>query len=209
MSQVLLDSSVLSAVAAASDGHDEERRTRAPSLDARQAGRIRAIVAEHYGFLWRSLRRLGVPEADVEDAAQKCLCVVADRIDDVADGREKSFLFGVALRIAQAARRATQSRRDVLDEERIAEALSPDPDADRRLDEQRARAWLDAILEAMPAELRTVFILYEVEEMTMAEIASTLELAQGTVASRLRRARATFEAHSLRLRRRLGPERTR
>jgi RNA polymerase sigma-70 factor (ECF subfamily) len=208
MSQLLQDSSVLSAVAAASEGPGEDGRV-TPLLAARQAGRIRAIVAEHYGFLWRSLRRLGVPEADVEDAAQKCLCVIAERIDDVAEGREKSFLFGVALRVAQAARRTSRSRRDVLDDERIADVPAPDPDAGRQLDERRARAWLDAILDAMPMELRTVFVLYEVEEMTMAEVAAALEIPQGTVASRLRRARATFEAHSLRLQRRLGEERDR
>ena len=36
------------------------------------------------------------------------------------------------------------------------------------------------------------FVLYEIEELTMAEIASVLELPPGTVASRLRRARAAF-----------------
>jgi DNA-directed RNA polymerase specialized sigma24 family protein len=57
--------------------------------------RVRAIVAKHYAFLWRSLRRLGVPEVDVEDAPQKCLWVVARRIDDIAHGKERTFLFGV------------------------------------------------------------------------------------------------------------------
>jgi RNA polymerase sigma-70 factor (ECF subfamily) len=42
-------------------------------------------------------------------------------------------------------------------------------------------------------ELRAVFVLYELEDFTMAEIARTLELPPGTVASRLRRARETFE----------------
>jgi RNA polymerase sigma-70 factor, ECF subfamily len=205
-----LDSRVLPAVVAAPSADHAERRTAAePSLAARHAGRIRTVVAEQYGFLWRSLRRLGVPEADVEDAAQKCLCVFAERVDDVADGKDKSFLFGVAMRVAQAIRRASRSRRDVLDEERIAEAASQDPDAGEQLDERRARALLDAILDSLPMDLRTVFVLYEIEELTMAEIAAALDIPPGTVASRLRRARETFEAHSLRLQRRLGQERNR
>ena len=52
---------------------------------------------------------------------------------------------------------------------------------------------LDAVLEGMPLDLRAVFILYELEEHTMSEIAVLLALAPGTVASRLRRARAHFD----------------
>jgi RNA polymerase sigma-70 factor (ECF subfamily) len=207
MTQLLQDSDVLPAVAAASANAGTEGHRGA--VAERHAARIRAIVAEHYGFLWRSLRRLGVPEADVEDAAQKCLCVVAERIDDIAEAKEKSFLFGVAVRVAHAARRMHRSRRDVLDEERIAEIPSPDPDAGEQLDERRARAILDAILESMPMDLRTVFVLFEIEELTMAEIAALLEIPAGTVASRLRRARQTFEALSVRLQRRTGQERVR
>ncbi|MDX2091773.1 MAG: sigma-70 family RNA polymerase sigma factor [Kofleriaceae bacterium] len=65
-------------------------------------------------------------------------------------------------------------------------APSPAEVADR----QRARAVLDRILDAMDDDLRAVFVLYELEELTMSEIANTLELTPGTVASRLRRARA-------------------
>lgn len=207
MTPLLQDSGVLSAVAPASANAGTEDQRGA--VAERHVARIRAIVAEHYGFLWRSLRRLGVPEADVEDAAQKCLCVVAERIDDIVEAKERSFLFGVAIRVAQAARRMHRSRRDVLDDERIAEIPSPDPDADVQLDERRARALLDAILEAMPLDLRTVFVLYEIEELTMAEVAALLEIPAGTVASRLRRARQTFEALSRRLQRRTGEERVR
>jgi RNA polymerase sigma-70 factor (ECF subfamily) len=57
---------------------------------------------------------------------------------------------------------------------------------------------LDALLEAMPFDLRSVFVLYEIEEMTMADIARTLGVPAGTVASRLRRARETFETLSRR-----------
>ena len=52
---------------------------------------------------------------------------------------------------------------------------------------------LAAALEALPIAFRSVFILYELEEMTTAEIALTLALPAGTVASRLRRARELFK----------------
>jgi len=73
-----------------------------------------------------------------------------------------------------------------------------------RIDDRRARALLDALLASMPLDLRTVFVLYELEELTMAEIARALDLPAGTVASRLRRAREAFEELSRRVRRDLG-----
>jgi RNA polymerase sigma-70 factor (ECF subfamily) len=171
-------------------------------LESRDA-RLRSIVAEHYSFLWRSLRRLGVPESDVEDAAQKCLWVVAQRLDDIETGKEKTFLFGVALRVAKSAWRAGWFRRRVSDEAVLVELPAAAPGPDEALDDRRARILLDALLEALPLELRTVFILYELEELTMAEIALALGIPNGTVASRLRRARQEFEARSVRIQRQL------
>jgi RNA polymerase sigma-70 factor (ECF subfamily) len=163
------------------------------------AERVRQIVRSHYGALWRWLRRLGIAESSVEDVAQQALVVVARRIDDVEPGREKTFLFGVALRVAQAARREQRRWRDAGDDGALSELPAPGPDAGEELDDRRARAVLDALLESMPLDLRSVFILHEIEEMTMAEIARTLEVPAGTVASRLRRARESFEALSRRV----------
>jgi len=53
---------------------------------------------------------------------------------------------------------------------------------------------LDAVLEDMPIDLRVVFILFEVEELSSIEIGRLLGVPTGTVASRLRRARADFQA---------------
>lgn len=169
-------------------------------LDAPPAAacdRVRLVLREHYASLWRFLRRLGVHESWVEDAAQRVLCVVARRIDEVLPGREKAFLFGVALRVAHSVRRE-QRRLCFADEELLASVPAPAPEAGEALDDKRARALLDTILDAMPFELRTVFVLYELDEMTMSEIAVTLSIPAGTVASRLRRAREAFTALSRR-----------
>jgi RNA polymerase sigma-70 factor (ECF subfamily) len=184
-----------------------EDRT-SPAADAARrdgAARVRAVVQAHYGSLWRLLRRLGVPEGSVEDAAQQVLWVFARRVDDVDPGRERTFLFGVALRVALSVRRQQRRWREVDDERSIAELAAPGPDAAQDLDDRRARAVLDRLLASMPLELRAVFVLYELEEMTMAEIASTLEIPPGTVASRLRRARDAFQALSRRIQARGTP----
>ncbi len=156
------------------------------------ASRVRAVVDEHHDFVWRSLRRLGMSEEDADDAAQQVFCVLARRIDEVAPDKEKTFLFGVALRVAQSARRARARRREVTDEAAVDAAVAIERSPDEQIDAHRARAVLDALLEAMPLDVRAVFLLYEVEEMTMIEIASALDVPQGTVASRLRRARELF-----------------
>ncbi len=171
--------------------------------------RLRTIVRAHYSFLWRSLRRLGVPEASVEDAAQKALWVVAQRLDDIEAGREKTFLFGVALRVAQSTRRESRRWNEISDDELLAELPAASKDPGEELDDRRARALIDGLLDSMPLDLRTVFILHELEELTMADIARALDIPSGTVASRLRRARESFEAISRRVQAQVARARTR
>jgi len=162
--------------------------------------RLRELFDHNLDFVWRSLRRLGVPSTVVDDAAQEVFLVASRRLADIELGRERSFLFATALRVASDARRAVARRGEHVDDalDHIADdAPSPAELADR----QRARAVLDRVLDGMDLELRAVFVLYELEEMTMADIGITLELAPGTVASRLRRAREAFQAAVTRLRR--------
>ncbi len=203
MSQAARDPAVLPSVRAHLASEEPVEATLKPAA-VQHADRLRSIVAEHYPSLWRFLRRLGVPEADAEDAAQKCLCVLAQRMDDVAPGKDKPFLFAVAVRVAKAMRRERRFTTGIGDDEQLAELPSSGPDAAQQLDERRARVVLDALLASIPLDLRTVFVLYELEELTMAEIARALDLPMGTVASRLRRAREAFEELSRRVRRDLG-----
>lgn len=159
---------------------------------------IRALVTEHFDFVWRCLVRLGVPRADAEDALQQVFLVASSKLEAIEPGRERAFLFGTALRIASRARRTRERRREILDDEPETRADAT-PQADDLLDRARARAALDAILDGMPIELRAVFVLHELEQLTMAQIAELLELPSGTVASRLRRAREEFRAAARRL----------
>jgi RNA polymerase sigma-70 factor (ECF subfamily) len=151
-----------------------------------------AFVRTHLAFVWRALRRFGVPDADAPDATQRVFIVATARLARIEPGRERAFLFGTALRVASKVRRA-RARSPL-----ASEAWEPDdhasagPSTEELVDERKARAVLDGILDDMTDELRAVFVLYELEQMTMAEIAELLELPAGTVASRLRRAREYF-----------------
>lgn len=163
-------------------GAETERESSADAV------RVERMVREHFALVFRTLRRMGVPEGDADDAAQQVFLVASQRVASIAEGRERAFLVATALRIASRAHRGRNRRREVGDdslEERWDESPAPDELVDRR----RARELLDAILDRMTEEQRVVFALFEIEQLTMAEIAEALRIPTGTVASRLRRAR--------------------
>lgn len=175
------------------DGHPSSPADRADGqpIDPGAQLRLRAMVDLHHAFLWRSLRRLGVPEPEVDDAAQQAWLVVSRKLALISQGAEKAFIFSVALRVAAAHRRSTARRSEIAGPD--AQLEDPAPRADELLERHRARALVDRILDEMPLEVRAVFVLYEVEEMTAPEISQLLGIPLGTVASRLRRGRAMFE----------------
>ena len=162
--------------------------------------RLRELFDSNFDFVWRSLRRLGVAQGSIDDATQEVFLVASRRLGDIELGRERSFLFATALRIASDARRRA-SRRELVSEDALSHVGDPSPRPDELADRQRQREVLDRVLAAMDLDLRAVFVLYELEEMTMAEISTTLGLPAGTVASRLRRARDEFRATVERVRR--------
>jgi RNA polymerase sigma-70 factor (ECF subfamily) len=162
--------------------------------------RLRTAVVEHYEFVWRTLRRLGVAENAVEDAAQNVLFIFARRIADVRPGAERAFMVATAARLAADYRKKKlRSREDLEPGAVIEEHASVAPSVEELIDQGRARDLLDVVLAEMPDDVRTVFIFFEFEDMTMAAIAAMLDLPMGTVASRLRRARMMFETIAARL----------
>src|SRR5205814_7837271 len=60
--------------------------------DADGHARITAIVRAHHDFIWRLLRRLGLPQASADDATQQVFCIAARRVADIAPCSERSFL---------------------------------------------------------------------------------------------------------------------
>ena len=139
--------------------------------------RVERGVREHHAFVFRLLRRLGVPEEGADDALQQVFLIYAKRIAKVGHGKDKSFLFGIALRVARSTRRALSKLAPVT-EAAILESI-PAPATtgpEQALDDRRARALLDGLLDRMPVDLRTIFVLYEVEELTMNEISEWLLL---------------------------------
>lgn len=166
---------------------------------------LERAAKEHFQFIWRCLRRLGVqPDHAVDDAAQRVFEIAALKRAQIVLGSERAFLFKTAVLVAaEERRRRRRDAREELDELALLNATAHAPGPDEAADASRWRSRLDAVLSALAPELRVVFVLFEFERLSSPEIASLLELPLGTVASRLRRARAEFEAAAHRLRARL------
>ncbi len=164
--------------------------------------RLRRVIGAEYGFLWRSLKRLGVPDADLDDGAQRVLSVFARRIKDIAPGSERSFMFQSALHVASEMRRTAIRSRLSNHDEAAHQAVDEGAWPDEILEQRQARKFLSEALDRLELDQRAVFVLFELEELSTAQIAEVLNLPPGTVSSRLRRAREEFRKITERLQKR-------
>jgi RNA polymerase sigma-70 factor (ECF subfamily) len=154
------------------------------------------VYREHAPYVWRVLRRLGVAPADLEDACQEVFLIVHRKLPTFEQRSSvRTWLYGIAVRHAadhrRRVRRAPSTSTVTPDgvSEPAVDAAQPDSVARRE-----ARALLDAILDDLDQPKRAVFVLYELEELTMAEVALAVGCPLQTAYSRLQAARACVEA---------------
>lgn len=164
-----------------------------PPRTAEEETRLRSLVGQNHPFIWRVVRRLGITEADADDVTQEVFCVAASRLSDIEEGKERSFLYSVAVRVSANARRAGRRRQNAYDNFEVA-PRDPVPLPDNLSDQRLAREMLDEILDTLPDDLREVLVLHEIEEIGVADAAKILGIPVGTVGSRLRRGREKFHA---------------
>jgi len=159
------------------------------------------IYREHFDFVWRNVRRLGVPEASADDAVQDVFVVVHRRLAEF-EGRSsiRTWLFGILARVARDHRR-TQARQTIKTVAMAAEA-GPEPaptPADLAVRREAAQI-LEELLGQIDDEKREIFVLVELEQMSVADVADALSLNVNTTHARLRAARQQFEAAVARFR---------
>jgi RNA polymerase sigma-70 factor (ECF subfamily) len=160
---------------------------------------MRRLFDEHFKVVWRAVRRLGLSDSDADDATQLVFIIASRRLDSIAAHRERAFLLGVAFRVVVGLRRGA-ARRFETPGERLDETIWEGTDLGVELDRARAQNGIAALLASMPSDLRSVFVLFEIEGLTLTEIARTLHIPRGTAASRLRRSREWFEEEVVPLR---------
>ena len=153
--------------------------------------RMCAMIRAHFRFVARSLRRVGVPPSDLDDEIQRTFIVAARRLETTPEADERKFLLGVTVNIAWHARRTLARRREVLTGQ-LPDYEEPLGTPEHLIERKRLRELVDRTLDELDEPLRTVLTLHEIEEMTLSDIAARIAIPRGTVASRLRRARAQF-----------------
>jgi RNA polymerase sigma-70 factor (ECF subfamily) len=160
------------------------------------------VYDAHIHQVWRGARRLGVPEASLEDVAQDAFVVVHRRLADY-DGRAPlaSWIYGIVVRVARDHRRRFVRKAapcTPFDEANPSSTSAGETGAPHRAAERSESVrLLYALLDELDQEKREVLVLAQLEEMTLSEISEVLALNVNTVGARLRAARRAFEeAHA-------------
>ncbi len=147
-----------------------------------------SIFEEFAPFVWRALRRLGVPEADAEDISQEVFVTVHRKLPEF-EGRStvRTWLYGICIRTASDHRRRAHVRRELATDRPPDRVTSPTQPRD--LERRRARAALDRALDTLDDDKRAVLVLYEIEDLPMAEVAEAVGCPLQTAYARLYAAR--------------------
>lgn len=154
------------------------------------------VYRDHFAFVWRSAKRLGVRDASLDDVVQEVFVIVHRRLAEFeARSSVKTWLFGITLRVARDHRRSLARK----NREAGGEPIDPDtlrattPGPSESIEKSEAVRLLHTLLDEMDDERREIFVMAELEQMTMPDIASTLGLNVNTAYARLRAARQAFE----------------
>jgi RNA polymerase sigma-70 factor (ECF subfamily) len=169
------------------------------SASSRSPPDLGAIFDEHFDYVWATLRRLGVRDADREDLVHEVFLKVHAHLGDY-DGKRplRPWLFGFAYRVAADHRRLARHRVEVLDGS--GESPATGPLADERVAAIEQRELLLTALQSLDLDKRAVLIMHDLDEVPMPQIAHLLDLRLNTAYSRLRLAREQLAVIVTRLR---------
>jgi RNA polymerase sigma-70 factor, ECF subfamily len=152
---------------------------------------FRRIYEDEVSFVWKRLRRLGVPERDLEDKVHDVFLIAYRRLASYDPERPiRPWLAGISVRVALDHGRLAYQRREISDDGVNAVDGRRTPDAE--LERREARDVVLTALCELATEQRAVFVLREIEGFSIPEIAEMLEAPLNTLYSRLRLAREKF-----------------
>lgn len=158
-----------------------------PAVDVEQ------LFREHGPFVWRTLRRFGLSESDCDDQCQEVFLVVFRRLAEFEHRSSlTTWLYGISVRVALAHRRRASVKREEAWASPPEEATTDGPH--EQVAEREARVLLDRALDGLDDDKRAVFVLYEIEQLPMNEVALALECPVQTAYSRLHAAREQVQS---------------
>lgn len=152
-----------------------------------------ALYEEHVDGVWRLLERFGVPESGLEDAVQDVFIIAHRRLSEFrGDSTMKTWLGGISVRVAKDVRRSLARKGPV---EPLDEGMAqPGTQLEEHVQQRQALAQLLRLLEELEGDQREVLVLADFEGMTAPEIAHATGVNLNTIYTRLRTARARFNA---------------
>ncbi len=169
-----------------------EVRALAPQFEPRAS--FESLYRQYFGFAWASLRRLGVPTATIDDAAQDLWVTVHRRLESLDPAASvKAWLFGIARRVASHYRRSEQRHRRKLAAYTAADVHGKNEPMKRR----EAALTMETFLAKLDESKRVAFVLSEVEGWSAPEIARVAGTNPNTVYSRVRLAKEQLRKHLL------------
>jgi len=145
------------------------------------------IFQQHARFLWRTLMNLGVPSREAQDLCQEVMIIVHRRLPDFDGQSLRGWLYGICVRVASDYRRSARARREIPHGEMPESGGAPDQL--EQLHQHAERQRLLRALESVGEDKRAALVLYEVEELTLAEVSEALGVPLQTVYSRIKAAR--------------------
>lgn len=159
---------------------------------------VATVFREHLPFVFRALRRLGVAEGDIDDVCQEVFVVVMRKLAEF-EGRSqlRTWIYGICVRSASDYRKRAPRRREVLTDAPPEGVTLRGPH--EHATEAEARDLLDRLLAELDDDKRAVFVLYEIEELPMAEVALALDCPLQTAYSRLHAARKRVQERAAEL----------
>lgn len=159
---------------------------------AGEAHAWKQLYDAHFSFVERICRRLGIPDAELDDVVQETFVIAFKKLGAFREGRLTTWLYRIAANVVSSRHRRKRIRSALLGLFSSAEPPPAAP-ADQEYDAREAQAAVAAVLERMAPKKREVFALFELDGMSGEEIAERVGCKVETVWSRLHYAREDFE----------------
>jgi RNA polymerase sigma-70 factor, ECF subfamily len=149
------------------------------------------IYAQHFAFVWRCLRGLGVPAQALDDAAQDVFVVVHRRLGEFrGESGVRTWLYGIVRNVASNQRRSDRRKGGLAE---LRELASAGPGPHEQAQDREAAQFVQQFLATASDDKRDVFVLALLEQIPMPEVAATLAIPLNTAYTRLRSVRLEFQ----------------